>query len=87
MPRRLLLGYHLLAKSDPLVVEEWACMAADCRSLLNGPPVTVLAGREAALLLAPTIAANADKVRLKVDGNLEPTAVLIDAWREDSELD
>jgi hypothetical protein len=84
MPRRLLLGYHLLAKSDPLVVEEWACMAADCRSLLNGPPVTVLAGRTAAVLLAPTIG---DTARLKVDGNLEPTAVLIDAWREDSELD
>jgi hypothetical protein len=43
-----------------------------------------LAGRTAALLLAPTIATS---VRLKVDGNLEPSAVLIDAWQEAVPID
>ena len=84
MPKRLLLGCSLEAESDGEAAGEWLEMVEDCERLLNAAPATVLAGRNAAVLLAPVLTGN---IRLKVDHNLEPDTVLIDAWRPEADLD
>lgn len=69
------LSWSMEAKNETAARDEWRVMVARCLARLGKPPVSLLAGRAAVILLANVVPVG---TTLKPAVNLDPLRVLME---------